>query len=205
MTNSPTADSAGGAEPFPAGPLRRVGSADAAAPATSGSTADGPQRSSGGSDRAPGGGTVGSVDVITRPDGDPARNPADNSVGNPEHDPAGNPAADLADELDLDEDDPDGPGSDWAWVDEWRRSEEPPAWTPGVTIATFAALVVATAVFVLSVGLADLPWLAIAANIVVAAGLAPALWLCRSLPVLRFLAGGAAVGVVIGWIAALIS
>lgn len=74
-----------------------------------------------------------------------------------------------------------------------------------VTIAVFAMLVVATAVFVLSVGLSDMPWLAIAANIVVAAGLAPALWLCRSLPVLRFLAGGAALGVVIGWIAALIN
>ena len=74
-----------------------------------------------------------------------------------------------------------------------------------MAIAVFAMLVVASAVFVLSVGLGDMPWLAVVANVVVAAGLAPALWLCRSLPVLRFLAGGAAVGIVIGWIAALMN
>ncbi len=108
-------------------------------------------------------------------------------------------------ESDLDEDDTDQAGSDWAWVQEWRLSDEPPAWSAGVAIAVFAMLVVASAVFVLSVGLGDMPWLAVAANVVVAAGLAPALWLCRSLPVLRFLAGGAAVGIVIGWIAALMN
>jgi hypothetical protein len=106
---------------------------------------------------------------------------------------------------DLGEDDTDEADSDWAWVQEWRQSDEPPAWSPGVAIAVFAMLVVASAVFVLSVGLGDMPWLAVAANVVVAAGLAPALWLCRSLPVLRFLAGGAAVGIVIGWIAALMN
>jgi hypothetical protein len=96
----------------------------------------------------------------------------------------------------------DRAGGDWAWVEEWRESDESPAWGPGITLAVFAAFVVGSAVFVLSVGLADMPWLAVIANIVVAAGLAPALWLCRSLPVLRFIAGGAAAGVVLGWIAA---
>ena len=74
-----------------------------------------------------------------------------------------------------------------------------------MAIAVFAMLLVASAVFVLSVGLSDMPWLAVAANVVVAAGLAPALWLCRSIPVLRFLALGAVVGVLIGWIAAIMN
>lgn len=95
--------------------------------------------------------------------------------------------------------------ADWAWVEEWRRSDEPPAWAPGIAIAVFTMIVVGCAVLVLSLGLGDTPWLAVAANVVVAVGLAPALWLCRSLPVLRFVAGGAAAGVLLGWIAALLS
>lgn len=94
---------------------------------------------------------------------------------------------------------------DWAWVEEWRESGEPPAWAPGITLAVFAALVVGLAVLVLSTGLSDMPWLAVSANVLVAAGLAPALWLSRHLPVLRWIAAGAAAGVLIGWIGALIS
>ncbi len=93
---------------------------------------------------------------------------------------------------------------DWAWVEEWRASGEPAAWAPGVTLAAFAALLVGLAVLVLSYGLSDLPWLAVVANVLVAAGLAPALWLSRRLPVLRFIGAGAAVGVLAGWIGALI-
>lgn len=99
----------------------------------------------------------------------------------------------------------DGAGPDWAWVEEWRESGEPPAWAPGITVAAFTALVVGMAVFVLSEGLADIPWLAVTANVLVAAGLTPALWLSRRLPVLRWIAAGAAVGLIVGWIGALIS
>jgi hypothetical protein len=107
---------------------------------------------------------------------------------------------------DPDIDDPDRPPDrDWAWVEEWRASGEPPAWAPGLALGAFVALVVGLAVLVLSTGLADLPWLAVSANLLVAAGLAPALWLSRHLPVLRWISGGAAVGVAVGWIAALMS
>ena len=95
--------------------------------------------------------------------------------------------------------------SEWRWVREWRESGEVPAWGPGIALAAFIAVLVGCAVFVLSVGLSDMAWLAVVANVVVAGGLAPALWLSRSLPVLRFLAGGAAAGVVVGWIAALLN
>lgn len=94
---------------------------------------------------------------------------------------------------------------DWAWVEEWRESGERPAWAPGLALAAFVAVVVGLAVLVLSRGLSDMLWLAIAANVLVAAGLAPALWLSRHLPVLRWISAGAAVGVVVGWIGALIS
>jgi hypothetical protein len=43
------------------------------------------------------------------------------------------------------------------------------------------------------------------ALLVIAAGIAPALWLSRGLPVLRFLAAGAACGMVGGWICILLA
>jgi O-antigen ligase len=89
---------------------------------------------------------------------------------------------------------------DWGWVEEWRAQGEKPAWGPGVALAVFAAVLVAVALIVLTSGLADTPWLAICVNLVVAAGMAPALWLSRALPVLRFLAAGAAGGLVLGWL-----
>ena len=109
-----------------------------------------------------------------------------------------------SDGVDEDGDEAAGRDADWAWVEEWRESGEPPAWAPGLTVAVFTALIVGLAVLVLSTGLSDLPWLAVAANVLVAAGLAPALWLSRRLPVLRWISVGAAAGVVIGWIGALV-
>jgi len=97
------------------------------------------------------------------------------------------------------------PVRDWAWVEEWRESGERPAWAPGVAVAVFTGLVVGMAVLVLSKGLASMPWLAVSSNVLVALGLAPALWLSRHLPVLRWVSAGAAAGVLIAWIGALIS
>ena len=94
--------------------------------------------------------------------------------------------------------------TDWAWVEEWRAGREPVPWGPGLGIAGFTLLLVATAVFVLASGLADRPLLAIIVNVAVAAGLCPALWLSRALPVLRWIAGGAAAGVVVAWLCVLI-
>lgn len=92
---------------------------------------------------------------------------------------------------------------EWEWVAQWRESAEPTPWATGLPLAAFAAVLTGVAVWVLSAGLADRPVLAVVLNLLVAGGLAPAMWLSRKLPVLRWFAGGAAVGVVAGWIAAL--
>jgi len=94
--------------------------------------------------------------------------------------------------------------ADWAWVEEWRLGGEPVPWGPGLALAGFTAILVATAVYVLSAGLADRPVVDIAVNVLVAGGLAPALWLSRGLPVVRWIAGGAVVGVLGAWLAVLI-
>lgn len=89
---------------------------------------------------------------------------------------------------------------DWAWVEEWREGGEPVPWGPGLTLSGFTLILVASAVYVLSSGLAGRPIVAIAVNLLVAAGLGPALWLSRSLPVLRWIAGGAVAGVLSAWL-----
>jgi hypothetical protein len=93
---------------------------------------------------------------------------------------------------------------DWAWVEEWRTGGEPTPWVTGLPLAAFAALVVAVAIWVLSAGLSDRPVVAVLVNLLVAGGLAPAVWLSRGLPVLRWIAAGCAAGVVIGWISAIL-
>lgn len=120
-------------------------------------------------------------------------------------------AVDLLDRDPADEDAGSTDGSrqddageqDWPWVAEWRASDEATPWATGVPLAAFAALLAGVAIWVLSAGLADRPVLAIVLNLLVAGGLAPAMWLSRRLPVLRWFAVGAAVGVVGGWVAAL--
>lgn len=96
--------------------------------------------------------------------------------------------------------DPDDQPADWGWVEEWRRGGEPTPWAPGLALAAFAALIIGSAVYVISQGLTDRPIVAVIANVVVAAGLAPALWMSRRLPVLRWVALGGALGTVIAWI-----
>ncbi|TKV62302.1 DUF2537 domain-containing protein [Nakamurella flava] len=64
-------------------------------------------------------------------------------------------------------------------------------------------LVVGIAIVVLSDGLSGNPVVAVLVNLLVAAGLVPAIWLSRELPVLRWIGLGAAVGVVAGWITAI--
>lgn len=113
------------------------------------------------------------------------------------------PASDeLSAEL-LDKNDDESEPQDWAWVAEWRESAEPTPWATGLPLAAFAAVLAGVAIWVLSAGLADRPVLAVALNLLVAGGLLPAMWLSRNLPVLRWFAAGAAVGVVGGWVAAL--
>lgn len=121
----------------------------------------------------------------------------DDGDGDGDHD------GDGGDRDDLDGDG-DGDGErDWAWVAEWRESNEPTPWATGLPLAAFAAVLAGVAIWVLSAGLADRPLLAVVLNLLVAGGLVPAMWLSRNLPVLRWFAAGAAVGVVGGWVAAL--
>lgn len=150
---------------------------------------------------------VAAVDLAeSRPAGASAPDPApagwtDPDFSAPAPDPdfsdpaeAGPPMADVI------EPDP----ADWAWVEEWRAGGERVPWGPGLTVAAFVALVVGSAVFVLSAGLAENPLIAIVVNLVVAGGITPAVWLARDLPVLRWVAGGAAIGVLCAWLGALI-
>lgn len=97
------------------------------------------------------------------------------------------------------------PYRDWHWVEQWRAERERPAWGPGITLALFVTVLVAVALLVLTSGLSDTPWLAVLVNVVIAVGMAPALWLSRGLPVLRFLAAGAAAGLLVGWISMLLT
>ena len=108
----------------------------------------------------------------------------------------------LADETDP-VDPVDSEPGDWAWVEEWRAGREPLPWASGLALAAFSALLVGVAVWVLSAGLAARPVLAVGVNLLVAGGLAPAMWLSRGLPVLRWIALGSAVGVLAGWVCAL--
>ncbi len=87
---------------------------------------------------------------------------------------------------------------------EWRAAPEPTPWATGLVLTAFSALVVAVAVWVLCAGLADRPIVAVLVNVLVAGGLAPAIWLSRNLPVLRWIAAGALVGIAAGWISALL-
>jgi len=114
--------------------------------------------------------------------------------------------ADLTPAGELGGEPPDEPAEreDWAWVQEWRAGREPTPWATGIPLVVFSALVVGVAVWVLSAGLADRPVVAILVNLLVAAGLAPAIWLSRGLPVLRWVAAGAAAGIVIGWVSAVL-
>lgn len=71
-------------------------------------------------------------------------------------------------------------------------------------MAAFAAAVTATAVVVLTLGVARVHWLLAAfLNLVAVGGLAPTLWGWRAVPVLRWFVLGGAVGVTGAWIALL--
>jgi hypothetical protein len=82
--------------------------------------------------------------------------------------------------------------------------DEPTPWGTGLTVAAFVAAVTAMAIVVLSLGVARVhPLLAIGLNIVAVGGLAPTLWVWRTLPVRRWFVLGGGAGVAAGWLALL--
>ena len=78
---------------------------------------------------------------------------------------------------------------------------EPTPWLTGITVSVMVALVTVAAVLTLAVTLSETGWvLALGANIVVTAGLAPSVWLARRVLVWRWVALGVASGLALGWI-----
>ncbi|GHF43712.1 hypothetical protein FHX82_001955 [Amycolatopsis bartoniae] len=78
---------------------------------------------------------------------------------------------------------------------------EPTPWGTGLVVAGFVAAVVITAMVALASALAaeTAGWVVVLASVVVTAGLAPSLWLARRLPIVRWIALGAAAGCVLAW------
>ncbi|WP_433661578.1 DUF2537 domain-containing protein [Nocardia sp. CA-128927] len=82
----------------------------------------------------------------------------------------------------------------------------PTPWGTGITVAIMVALLTATAVFSFGRALAEVhPLLAVAVNLIAAGGAAPTAWRWRWSPVTRWVVGGGAVGVLLGWVALLIN
>ncbi|HEY0805695.1 MAG TPA: DUF2537 domain-containing protein, partial [Pseudonocardiaceae bacterium] len=83
-------------------------------------------------------------------------------------------------------------------------ASEPTPWATGLTVTGFSAVVVLIVVVTLSLALgAASDWLALIANVVIALGLAPSVWLARRAPVWRWVAYGVVAGIVVAWIALL--
>ena len=77
-------------------------------------------------------------------------------------------------------------------------------WATGLAVAAFVAAVIASAIVVLSIGLARVhPLLAGGLDLVAVGGLAPTVWGWRKVPVWRWFLLGSTVGVAGAWIALL--
>ncbi|GAA5099142.1 DUF2537 domain-containing protein [Nocardia iowensis] len=83
---------------------------------------------------------------------------------------------------------------------------DPTPWGAGITVASMVALLVAVAVFAFGRALAEVhPLVAVAVNLVAAGGAAPTAWRMRWAPVTRWVVGGSATGVLLGWLALLMT
>ncbi|MBV8542451.1 MAG: DUF2537 domain-containing protein [Pseudonocardiales bacterium] len=83
---------------------------------------------------------------------------------------------------------------------------EPTPWATGFTVSVVVAAVVVIALLSLSQGLApNGTGIVVLANLLVAAGLAPSMWLGRATPTWRWVAYGTAAGIVAAWVALLLS
>jgi Protein of unknown function (DUF2537) len=83
---------------------------------------------------------------------------------------------------------------------------EPTPWSTGLAVSGAVAVIVAIALLRLSQGLEPNGHGIVAlANLLVAVGLTPSIWLARATPVWRWIAYGAAAGIVLTWLALLLS
>jgi hypothetical protein len=83
---------------------------------------------------------------------------------------------------------------------------EPTPWASGLTVSAVAAAIIVVALISVSQRLAPYgSGLVVVANLLVAAGLAPSIWLGRATPIWRWVAYGTAVGILVTWIALLLS
>jgi hypothetical protein len=83
---------------------------------------------------------------------------------------------------------------------------EPTPWGTGLTVSAVAAAIIVIALLSVSQRLAPYgTGLVVLANLLVAAGLAPSIWLSRATPIWRWVAYGTALGIVLTWIALLLS
>jgi hypothetical protein len=93
------------------------------------------------------------------------------------------------------------------WFASRERSDvvaERPPWATGLTISFVTAVLMMIVVITLSLALgAANRWLPLIANVVIALGLAPSVWLARRALVWRWVAFGVVAGIVIAWIALL--
>lgn len=90
-----------------------------------------------------------------------------------------------------------------AWLE--QHGESTP-WATGLTVSAAIAVIVGIALLSLSQGLATVGfWPVVLANLLVAAGLMPSLWLARATPTWRWVAYGAAAGIVLTWTLLLLS
>ncbi|MCK2237991.1 MULTISPECIES: DUF2537 domain-containing protein [unclassified Crossiella] len=83
---------------------------------------------------------------------------------------------------------------------------EPTPWATGLTVSVFVAAIVVVSIVALSQGLSQAsPLLALGANVVIAGGLAPSVWLARRTPVWRWVSYGVVTGIGVAWLALLLS
>ncbi|WP_330271268.1 DUF2537 domain-containing protein [Lentzea sp. NBC_00516] len=91
-------------------------------------------------------------------------------------------------------------------VVEDEQEPEPTPWGTGLTVSVITAAIVTVTVVSLSLGLGETSrWLALVANVLVVGGLAPSVWLGRSVPVWRWVAYGVVTGVLVAWLALILT
>ncbi|MFC4124588.1 DUF2537 domain-containing protein [Nocardia rhizosphaerae] len=96
----------------------------------------------------------------------------------------------------MNEEEPDGP---------YRAQPDSVPYAAGATVVALVAVLTAVGVYAFATALAAVhPLVAVAVNVVAAVGVAPTAWRWRFTPVVRWVLAGAALGVVLGWLAAVI-